>query len=84
MKRLLIAAIALSALSACAHPETLQYDYSRSYSETFSMQADLSRESVNMELYELSGVEGMLIRAAVETETTNSEDTSTSSLQVGM
>lgn len=84
MKRLILSALALAALVGCGHPQTLQYDYARSYSETFAMQADLERPSVNMELYELSGVEGIAIRMAAEVEATNAEDTVNSVLEVGM
>ena len=56
MKRLILSALALAALVGCSHPQTLQYDYGRAYTQTFAMQADLERASVNMELYELSGV----------------------------
>ena len=84
MKRLILAVLALGTLAACGHPQTLQYDHGRSYTEAFTMQADLDRPSVNMELYELSGVEGMAIRMQAEVEATNTEDTTTSTLDVGM
>lgn len=84
MKRLILSALALTALVGCGHPQTLQYDFARSYTETFSMQADLDRPSVNMELYELSGVEGIAIRAAAEVEATDAEDNENSSMKVGM
>ncbi len=84
MKRLILSAVALAALVGCGHPQTLQYDHGRSYTEAFTMQADLDRPSVNMELYELSGVEGMAIRMQAEVEATNTEDTTTSTLNVGM
>lgn len=84
MKRLILSALALTALVGCGHPQTLQYDYARSYTETFSTQADLERASVNMELYELSGVEGIAIRAAAAVEATDAEDNENTSKQVGM
>ena len=84
MKRLILSALALAALVVCSHPQTLQYDYGRAYTQTFAMQADLERASVNMELYELSGVEGIAIRMAAEVEATDAEDNENSSMQVGM
>lgn len=84
MKRLILSALALAALVGCSHPQTLQYDHGRAYTQTFAMQADLERASVNMELYELSGVEGIAIRMAAEVEATDAEDNENSSMQVGM
>lgn len=63
---------------ACGSPQHLQYDYSRSTSEAFNAQADLTRESVATELYPLMGIEGLAIRyraaeAAVDQESGESE-----------
>jgi hypothetical protein len=62
--------------SGCIRASRLQYDYSRSYAESFATQTDLTRASVKDSLYAISGPEGMALRAAV-VEETSSEKTGT-------
>ena len=62
----ILAATALS--SGCIRPNRLQYDYGRSYSEAYSMQADTSRASVKDNVPALSGIEGLALRKAVVEE----------------
>ncbi|MCB9743163.1 MAG: hypothetical protein H6741_14085 [Alphaproteobacteria bacterium] len=71
--RLTLTLAALAALTACAHPEHLQYDHGNSYEAAFSTQADLTRESVEDAVYELNGVEGIEIRARAAESTTDQE-----------
>lgn len=66
-------ALLLAALTACGHPQTLTYDYGRSFEEAFSTQADLTRPSVQGLAYPLSGVEGIALRQRVQEETTDEE-----------
>ncbi|MCB9744412.1 MAG: hypothetical protein H6740_17575, partial [Alphaproteobacteria bacterium] len=56
MMRLAFTLVALAALTACGHPQHLQYDHAQAYEQAFSTQADLSRESVEDAVYELNGV----------------------------
>ncbi|MCB9762719.1 MAG: hypothetical protein H6739_23160 [Alphaproteobacteria bacterium] len=70
--RILTLALSLAALlTACGHPQTLQYDYGRAYNDAFDTQTDLTRPSVEDAVYELNGVEGMAIRANVSSETSD-------------
>ncbi|HJN73549.1 MAG TPA: hypothetical protein QGF58_06400 [Myxococcota bacterium] len=46
----------------CGSPQHLQYDHGRSFREATQAQTDLSRESVQEELYPLDGTEGLAIR----------------------
>ena len=66
-----LAATALA--SGCVRPHRLQYDYGRSYSEAYSMQADVSRASVKSNVPPLSGVEGLALRQAVVDETSTAK-----------
>ena len=71
--RIPFVALLLAALTACGHPQTLTYDYGRSFEEAFATQADLTRPSVQNLAYPLSGVEGIALRRLVEEETTDEE-----------
>ena len=66
-------ALALSALSGCAEPAHLSYDFGRAYTTTFDAQADLTRSSVLDRRYHLAGVEAQAIRLNVRAETTAEE-----------
>lgn len=74
MKRILLAILGLSALAACGHPDHLTYDYSRSYTDTFMMQADLERESAEGQDYALDGLEATMIRLRSLEEASDTEN----------
>jgi hypothetical protein len=70
----LLLAISMSALfSGCAQPVHLSYDFGRSYSETMTAQADLSRPAIAMTNYHLYGLEAVSIRLNVESAAQRSE-----------
>ena len=60
-------------LAACSHPKTLQYDFGNSYNDTFAMQADLERQTVDDQAYPLGGMEGLFIRYRAMEESTDKE-----------
>lgn len=70
---LFIVAIAGVALSGCAQPEHMTYDFGRAYKATFPVQADLTRASAQGLDHPLSGVEAQAIRLNVQAETTDSK-----------
>ena len=74
MKRILLALVGLSALAACGTPAHQQYDHSRSYTDTFTMQADLERESAEGQDYPLDGLEATMIRLRSLEEAGDAED----------
>ena len=51
-----------------------QYDHGRAYDETFTQQAQIERPSVQDAAFDLSGTEGLALRALVEEATTDDED----------
>jgi hypothetical protein len=53
-------------LGGCAQPVHLSYDFGRSYSDTMSAQADLTRPAIAMTNYHLYGLEAVSIRLNVE------------------
>jgi len=62
----------------CGSPAHLQYDHGRAFREATATQSDLSRESVQDEVYPLNGLEGLAIRfraveAAADKETGESK-----------
>lgn len=63
----------LAAGVGCGEPAHLQYDYGRSYSETFAVQADRTRPSIADSEYSLTGVEGLELRQRVQDATTDEE-----------
>lgn len=71
--KLSLAVVALAALCACSSPKHLTYDHGRSFNEAFDTQTDLTRPSVKDAIYPLSGAEAILIRKAVEVESTDAE-----------
>ena len=73
MKRLLPLLVGAAALTGCAHPEHLQYDFGRSYMDALTTQADLGRPSVADAAYPLSGFEGIELRMRVTEESTDEE-----------
>jgi hypothetical protein len=73
-------------LTGCTQPLHLQYDYSRTYTECMTIQADLSRESVSELDYVLSGTEGLELRqrateSATDQESAEAELTSSALVQ---
>lgn len=64
----------VAALSGCASPLHLTYDFGRAYDKAFTMQADLSRPSVANAQYFLYGPEAEAIRVQVTKDTTNEEE----------
>jgi hypothetical protein len=74
MNRFLLTALAAAALaSGCIRPNRLQYDYGRSFSEAYAVQADTSRASVKDNVPSLSGDEGLALRQAVFDETSEAK-----------
>lgn len=71
MKRHLV--LLTVALSACASPLHLQYDYGRAYTAAMVSQADLTRPSVANAQYQLYGTEAEAIRIRVREKTTDTE-----------
>ena len=69
----IVAAAAAAALSGCASPLHLTYDYGRAYTEAAISQADLTRTSVANSAYRLYGTEAEKIRIQVQEKTTDSE-----------
>lgn len=74
MKRILLAILGLSALAACGTPAHQQYDFGRSYTDTFLMQADLERESAQGQDYALDGLEATMIRLRSLEESSDTEN----------
>jgi hypothetical protein len=67
---LVLSALAAAALaSGCIRPNRLQYDYGRSFSEAYAVQADTTRASVKDNTPALSGAEGLALRQAVVEQT---------------
>ncbi len=62
-----------AALTGCTQPLHLQYDYSRTYTECMTIQADLSRESVAESGYVLSGTEALELRQRATESATDEE-----------
>lgn len=75
-----LAIAALAALSGCASPLHLTYDFGRAFTEAFTAQADLTRPSVANSTYQLYGTEAEAIRILVRKETTD-QQTGQSKLQ---
>jgi len=73
MIRILAALALLSPLAACHHGIHLGKDFGRSFTDTFAMQADLTRESIADFQYNLYGVEAQAIRVAVQEASTDAE-----------
>ena len=69
--------VILSVLAAGCGYQAHQYDHRRAYEEAFATQADLTRESVQGQEYELSGTEGVALRARVEEATTEKKEQDT-------
>jgi len=67
----------LSVLAAGCGYQAHQYDHGRAYEEAMATQADLTRESVRGQQYELSGEEGIALRSRVEEATTDEEKSDT-------
>lgn len=59
--------------AGCMQPLHLQYDYSRAYTQTMTIQADLTRESVADSDYVLSGIEGLELRQRATESATDEE-----------
>lgn len=68
-------AAAAAALSGCASPLHLTYDYGRAYTEAVISQADLTRTSVANSAYRLYGKEAEAIRIQVQEKSTDEEKT---------
>lgn len=67
-------AFAVAALAmGCGYPRHLQYDYGRSFQQSLTQQADLTRPSAANGAYPLSGVDGLEMRARVQEVTTDAE-----------
>ncbi len=66
---LLLAGVA----AGCGQPTHLQYDFSRSYMDALTVQADRGRPSVANSQYNLTGFEGILLRYQVTVESTDAE-----------
>lgn len=69
----IVAIVAIGLASGCAQPLHLGYDHGRAFTDCFTMQPDLMRESVVDAAYPLAGVEAAKIRLNVEAATTNAE-----------
>jgi hypothetical protein len=70
----LLGLLAAAALSGCASPLHLQYDYGRAYTTAIISQADLTRPSVANAQYQLYGTEAESIRIRVRETTTDEEE----------
>lgn len=68
-----LAITAVVALSGCASPMHLTYDFGRAFTEAFTSQADLTRPSVANSTYQLYGTEAAEIRIRVREETTDKQ-----------
>lgn len=71
--RLLIIISCSALFAGCAQPAHLSYDFGRSYSETMTAQADLSRPAIAMTNYHLYGLEAVSIRLNVEAAAQSAE-----------
>lgn len=65
--------LALAAVSGCVQPLHLQYDFGRAYTQTFRLQADLTRASAANQSYSLYGTEAAAIRLNVQAVTADAE-----------
>lgn len=65
----------LLVLAGCGGKLHQQYDHGRAYDEAFTQQTNLARPSVQDATFELSGAEGLALRALVQEATTDQEDT---------
>jgi hypothetical protein len=54
-----------------------QYDHGRAYQEAFDQQADTERESVQDAAFELTGIEGLMLRLRVYESSTDAEQSET-------
>ena len=82
MHRVIFFLLGAAALSACKPPLHLTYDFGRAYVDTLTVQADLTRPSVQYAGYSLYGPEAAMIRLNVMMESSDKED-SESELQAG-
>ena len=73
--------ILLTLLVGCGQPEHLQYDFSRSYTEAFAIQADRTRPSVVDAAYPITGVEAAQMRERVIESTTDEESGKAEAIQ---
>lgn len=73
MKRLIPLLLVVAGATGCAHPQHLQYDFGRSYTQVMVMQADLGRPSVAGSEYHLTGFEGIELRQRVSEQATDEE-----------
>ena len=71
---LVAAMLSAAALSGCASPLHLQYDFGRAYTTAIISQADLTRPSVANSQYQLYGTEAEAIRIRVREKTTDEEE----------
>lgn len=75
MNRTFVVLTVVAALAGgCKPPLHLSYDYGRAYVETFRVQADLTRPSVQYAGYSLYGSEAAAIRLNVESAATEQKD----------
>ena len=77
MTRHLLTLGLLAFIAGCTSPDHLGYDFGRSYTDTFSRQADLTRPSVANRQYILYGIEAVKIRVMVQEATTEKQEAST-------
>jgi hypothetical protein len=73
-RKIVTALLAAAALTGCASPLHLQYDYGRAYTTAIISQADLTRPSVANAQYQLYGTEAESIRIRVREKTTDEEE----------
>ncbi len=70
MKKATAVALGAAFLAGCAAPLHMGYDHGRAFTETFSMQGDLTRASIVSTEYPLYGNEAADIRLNVREATT--------------
>lgn len=71
---LLALSATLLVLTSCGEPRHLSWDYGRSYTETFTLQTNLTRPSIIASEYQLSGLEAANIRLMVEEAVSDAAD----------
>jgi hypothetical protein len=74
----ILAPLAFLAFAGCTSVDHLGYDYGRTYTDTFTRQADLTRPSVANRQYVLYGIEAVKIRVLVQEASTEAQEASAS------
>lgn len=73
MTRFILMVLAAAGLAACVSPRHLGYDFGRAFTETATLQADLTRPSVAAGAHPLNGREAEAIRTQVRESASDAE-----------